>query len=154
LKGTTVFMYLPAVDTPPAAEAAPAPADNVKPMLGTETILLVEEDTSVALLIESFLTRLGYRVVHAPDAHAGHRAADAYGHALDLAIASAGASINAATSFIESLRAKHPGLPAIVIAGFSASPLDVPPASPGSRILTKPFAMAELAASARELLDA
>jgi two-component system cell cycle sensor histidine kinase/response regulator CckA len=152
-KGTTVHLLLPAVEAGPAVEAPVDAVRVVKPIVGTETILLVEEEMSVALLIESFLSRLGYRVVYASSSPEAIRTADAYGDALDLVITGIGTPASPGGSFLEALRQARPNLPAVLVSGFSTSPHDLPLPNGRTTMLTKPFSMSDLAGAARSLLD-
>jgi DNA-binding response OmpR family regulator len=106
----------------------------------------------VALLIESFLSRLGYRVVYASSFSEAIRTADAYGDALDLVIS--GVSLaSPGGSLLKTLRQSRPDLPAVLVSGFSSGPQDLPLSNDRTAILTKPFSMSELAGAARSLLD-
>jgi hypothetical protein len=152
-RGTTVHLFLPAVDASLPVEG-PAPAvGEVKPIVGTETILLVEEETSVALLIESFLSRLGYRVVYASNSPEALRTAIAYGEALDLVISGIGTLATPGGPFLEELRLTRPDLPAVLISGFSPGPPCPTSSHPKTLTLTRPFSMSDVAGAARSLLD-
>jgi len=67
--GSVFTVYLPRVEPEPERPAAAAPTREGKN--GTETILLVEDDTTVRMLERRFLETLGYRILEAssgPDA--------------------------------------------------------------------------------------
>jgi nitrogen-specific signal transduction histidine kinase/ActR/RegA family two-component response regulator len=64
-RGTTVTMYLPLCTTPAAAPAAPR---RPVPLVGTETILLVEDDQRVRVLLRDLLALRGYTIIDAEDA--------------------------------------------------------------------------------------
>jgi two-component system, cell cycle sensor histidine kinase and response regulator CckA len=64
-KGTTFKIYLPAVGG--AATPVTAPPVDVPALVGTETVLLVEDQVEVRGLIEKTLGRAGYRVLAASD---------------------------------------------------------------------------------------
>jgi two-component system cell cycle sensor histidine kinase/response regulator CckA len=153
-RGTTVHVFLPAVDGALPVESPADAVPQVKPIVGTETILLVEEETSVALLIESFLSRLGYRVVYASSSQEALRTAAAYGDALDLVISGIGTAARPGGQFLEELRRERPDLPAVLVSGFSPTPHGLPCSNGTTTTLTKPFSMSDLAAAARTLLDA
>src|SRR5262249_56052568 len=59
--GSAFRVYLPPVDEPLDPPARPAPA----PERGTETILLVEDETQVRLLVRDVLRGHGYTVLEA-----------------------------------------------------------------------------------------
>ncbi|HVE79292.1 MAG TPA: ATP-binding protein [Gemmatimonadaceae bacterium] len=64
--GTTFKVYLPRVDTAAVRPAAEPPAAGG----GSETVLLVEDEPAVRRLAARILTRLGYRVMEAPNGRA------------------------------------------------------------------------------------
>jgi two-component system, cell cycle sensor histidine kinase and response regulator CckA len=67
-KGTTFKIYLPRV--PERAESpasAVSTAESVATEPGTETILLVEDETNLRYLARQFLEKQGYRVIEAAD---------------------------------------------------------------------------------------
>jgi PAS domain S-box-containing protein len=70
--GTTFKIYFPRVDAPPSAEPLEA---RPAPLVGSETILLVEDDDGLRELISAFLQTGGYVVLEAARAQ----------HALELA---------------------------------------------------------------------
>ncbi|HZQ46664.1 MAG TPA: response regulator, partial [Verrucomicrobiae bacterium] len=64
-EGTAFQVFLPAI----AAKAGPATAQAPEPKIrgGHETILVVEDETSLRILVRSVLERHGYRVLEAVD---------------------------------------------------------------------------------------
>ena len=61
--GTTFKIYLPRTDRPEETTVAePAPRDS---LVGTETILLVEDEAAVRQVVRSILTKSGYHVLEA-----------------------------------------------------------------------------------------
>jgi two-component system cell cycle sensor histidine kinase/response regulator CckA len=151
-QGTSIQIFLPVVSSVPADEVA-APARDAAPITGTETILLAEEEASVALLIESFMTRLGYRVIHVSTVAGALRTAHEYGRRIDLVIASTPVVAGQDNLLLEELRTSRPDLPALVISGFSPDTAAAASATAHSACLTKPFAMADLVRLVRKLLD-
>jgi two-component system, cell cycle sensor histidine kinase and response regulator CckA len=82
-QGTTMRIYLPAIDQPVAAEAevvkrAAAP--------GTETILVVEDDDMVRRLVRTTLEQEGYKLMDASEPVEAHRIADAFKGPIQLLI--------------------------------------------------------------------
>lgn len=149
LKGTTMQVFLPSVQAP-SGQPTPDRPREPRPIVGTETILLVEPDTSVALLIESFLTRLGYRVIYAPNTKEALATIDDLSDRLDLVVAETALADGGPAIFLDRLRAARPRLPAIVL-GTTAPAAGSLPAGTGA--LIKPFAMSDLALLARTLLE-
>jgi two-component system cell cycle sensor histidine kinase/response regulator CckA len=63
-RGTTLKVYLPRTEAPKTR--AQEPADTARrPQVGTETILLVEDEQAVRLLARNILQRAGYQVLEA-----------------------------------------------------------------------------------------
>ncbi len=152
-KGTTVHLFLPASGPGPSEIAAVEPVDADERIGGTETILLVEERTTVALLIESFLSRFGYRVVRAATSAEALQIAETQAHRLDLVISRFGISAATGATLLEELRGLKPGLPAVLIATRSEAQAGESAEAP-TAILNQPFTMADLTMMARRLLDA
>lgn len=66
-QGSEFQVYLPATSSQANSEAQP-PAKATM-LRGTETVLLVEDETSVRKVASAYMRRLGYTVLEAPDAH-------------------------------------------------------------------------------------
>lgn len=64
-KGTTIRIYLPMADNEPAAQAGIE--EPVRPPMGSETVLVVEDDNEVRVLHRAVLETFGYRVIEAVD---------------------------------------------------------------------------------------
>jgi PAS domain S-box-containing protein len=149
-KGTTVHLHLPACGSPADENAGVDAPDAHAPLVGTETILLVEEETHVAVLIESFLARLGYRVIRAASVSEAARIAATQGDRIDLIIEQSTLSPALGPTLLEELKSSRPSMPAILIGHSAEIPGDL---MQRAVRLARPFAMADLAATARRLLD-
>jgi PAS domain S-box-containing protein len=64
-KGSTFKIFLPRVDTP--AEPVEEPPPPTRALNGTETVLLVEDETPVRTLVQDILSKHGYSVLDARD---------------------------------------------------------------------------------------
>jgi CheY-like chemotaxis protein len=64
-RGTSFKVYLPRVDAEVEARGRSAPLTTLH---GTETILLVEDDDQVRLVVQGILRRAGYHVIEASNA--------------------------------------------------------------------------------------
>jgi len=79
--GTTFKMFFPSVD---AREAGTGRATHEIAPRGTETILVVEDDSAVRALVEEILGSVGYRVLAAEDGPGALRIAQQHGETIDL----------------------------------------------------------------------
>jgi CheY-like chemotaxis protein len=66
-KGTTFKLYFPPAD-PAVASQPPSPAVEPRPLRGSETILLVEDEERVRVLARTILRKYGYNVLEAQSA--------------------------------------------------------------------------------------
>jgi two-component system, cell cycle sensor histidine kinase and response regulator CckA len=80
--GTIFKVYLPRVDQPAAADAAPAAPEPSR--AGTETILLVEDEEALRNLTREILEAEGYVVLEAASGHAALEVARSFGGAIHL----------------------------------------------------------------------
>jgi two-component system cell cycle sensor histidine kinase/response regulator CckA len=150
-KGTTFEIDLPA-----AAQAAPVVvkvADEVADG-GGETILVVEDEDAVREIAERILSQSGYQVLPAASPA---EALDRYAGRLDridLVLTDALMPGMSGSELIDRLREIRPGLPAVLMSGYTASTL------PGGQtmssttpLLRKPFTAPTLLKQLRRTLD-
>jgi two-component system NtrC family sensor kinase len=139
-RGTEIVLYLPRCRELPQTqeELSPGPHD----MKSHGTILLVEDNAEIAEVSKANLTQLGYRVIHAPDAHTALDVVER-DRTLDLVfsdIVMPGAM--SGLDLARRLRQLRPGLPVVLTTGYSSA---LQSASPeGFTLLTKPYDLAKL----------
>jgi two-component system cell cycle sensor histidine kinase/response regulator CckA len=150
--GTTFHIYLPRLDTAPAPvkrqPVAEAPG-------GRETILLVEDETSVRLLARDFLRRKGYQVYEAATGRDAEEIWRQHAAGIDLLLTDLvmPGGMNG-RELAERLRAEKPDLKVIFCSGYSAAVLGenyLP--TERERFLQKPFDPLRLAQFVRDCLD-
>ncbi|HUW81044.1 MAG TPA: response regulator, partial [Acidocella sp.] len=153
-RGTSVCLYLPRHDG--IGEAGNAHANPQESLHGMgETVLVVDGDPSVRLLITDLLAKLGYAALQAEDGPAGLKILQS-GQRIDLLITDVGLpnGMNG-RQLAEAARARRPALKILFITGYADKTLMrqiiLPP---GMHVLPKPFAMAELATRIQKLLAA
>lgn len=151
--GTSIHVYLPCHGEPEAGDEPAGPsADAVA--VGTETILLVEDDETVRDFVATALRRRGYTVL----------VADHPEHAISLAAENAGAISLLITDVVmprmgggelaQRLRAIHPSLPVLFMSGYAADLIEIEQMlGSGVPLLHKPFTLDTLSQRVRELLD-
>jgi CheY-like chemotaxis protein len=150
-RGTAIQITLPVADGHASARHQVSLPETAS-VVGTETILLIEDDPALAMLVESFLVRLGYRLIHVPNGSEALRAGRRYGTRIDLMIGNVHAPSASGRLLLDELRLLVPDLPAVLIVD-ALEPADPGHAGAHTSVLTRPFAMAELASHARTLLD-
>jgi len=150
--GTTVRLYLPRTAAAvPSADAA----GTIEPIPGgNETVLVVEDNADVRKVVESQLSRLGYRVVVAAHGPAALAVLES-GLPVDLLFTDV-VMPEGMTGFelADAARASRPGLKVLVTSGFPGASFH-PPAGldAGMNFLSKPYRRQDLAHAVRDVLD-
>ena len=153
-KGTTVAVHFPPAAVP-FVEGPPRPAAPPPPAVERgATILLVEDEAIVRNMAARTLTRAGYRVL--PAATPGEALALFDEHASEIALLVTDVVMPEmhGTALARHLSAERPGLPVLLMSGYSDS---IPADAVGTELagfLAKPFAPADLVSAVAELLAA
>lgn len=122
---------------------------------GGETVLVVDDEPAVRMLVTEVLKELGYVAIEAADGIAGLRVLQSDVR-IDLVVSDVGlpGGING-PQMAEAARAHRPDLKVLFITGFAEPTLLTSDRlEPGISLLTKPFAIETLAARMRELIEA
>lgn len=114
-QGTSVKIYLPAAERAPIG---PADRPEAAPIGAGQSVLLVEDDTSVRLLIGEVLSELGYRTIEASDANAAIKVL-ANGQSIDMMISDVGLPGMNGRQFAEVAREHHPSMPILFVTGHA-----------------------------------
>jgi CheY-like chemotaxis protein len=153
-KGTTFRVYLPRVQE--AAEASHQRTETGEMPVGSETVLVVEDEETLRTLAVSVLGELGYHVREATDGE----------HALQLVAQNNGSPIHLLVSDLimprvggqelaEQLRRINPTLKVMFTSGYMESIVrESVSLTPSDTLLEKPFTPSMLARRVREVLDA
>ncbi|WP_244433830.1 ATP-binding protein [Azospirillum sp. B506] len=152
-EGTMVCLYLPrhrgeAEEEEIRDETAVSPPAQVG-----ETVLVVDDEPSLRLMVMDLLNDLGYVAIEAADGAAGLRLLQSDAR-IDLVVTDVGlpGGMNG-RQMIDLARVGRPTLKALFITGFAENALlNNGQLEPGMSVLTKPFAMDVLAARIRELI--
>jgi PAS domain S-box-containing protein len=154
-QGTTVCLYLPRYfgEAPPAEE--PDQPDEIPHAGSGETVLVIDDEPTVRMLVVEVLESLGYRAIEAEDGAAGLEVLQS-GRRIDLLITDVGLPNGMNGRQVASAaRVMRPGLRVLFITGYAENTVfSHGHLEHGMRILTKPFAMETLASRIRELLTA
>jgi len=149
--GTTITALLPVTDQT-AGEAAPEPP---APARGQgETILVAEDQDSLARLIHRILDRQGYHVITVTTPEDALRHASDSSQRIDLLLTDAIMPGLLGNELAARIRALRPGLPVIYMSGYAQPILDTQGAlDPHSDLLEKPFAETTLLTRVQRALD-
>ena len=151
-QGSTVKIYLPrhyAVE-PQRSEPEPKLSQSV----GTETVLLVEDDSRVLEFTSASLRELGYTVLEARSAHEALDQLKRDGAGIELLLTDIVMPEMNGRKLADAATVLHPDLKVIFMTGFTKNAvvhngvLD-----PGVNFIAKPFSLEELSMKMREILD-
>ncbi|MGI4951576.1 MAG: PAS domain S-box protein [Janthinobacterium lividum] len=152
-QGTNVCLYLPRfVGDTETVEAMPELADAPRAGLG-ETVLVVDDEPTVRMLVAEVLEELGYAAIEAADGASGLRVLQSNVR-IDLLVSDVGlpGGMNG-RQMADAARVQRPDLKVLFITGYAETAvvgnghLD-----PGMRVMTKPFAMEALASRIKEMI--
>jgi signal transduction histidine kinase/CheY-like chemotaxis protein len=153
-QGSTVCIYLPRYYGDVDGESLDNPASPVPGTEAGETILIVDDEPSVRMLITDVLEEFGYSVIEAADSVAGLKVLQSDAR-IDLLISDVGlpGGMNG-RQMADAARQTRPGLKVLFITGYAEnSVIGNGHLEPGMQVLTKPFPIETLAARVRQLVD-
>jgi PAS domain S-box-containing protein len=151
--GTVFCVYFPRIDGYALAE--PAEKRQESPLSGTETILLVEDETSVRQLVERVLRSRGYDVLAATDGADAVRLASDAGLAVDLVLTDIVMPEMSGRELVEALHTGRPALRVLYMSGYTDDEIVRRGLhDPGMSFIQKPFTAENLAMHVRKALDA
>jgi len=152
-QGTMVCLYLPRhhgeaenVDTPHELAEAPRAEQG-------ETVLVVDDEPTVRMLVTEVLGDLGYTAIEAADGPAGLKVLQSNTR-IDLLVTDVGlpGGMNG-RQMADAARERRPELRVLFITGYAENAvLNHGHLDPGMHVMTKPFAMEALASRIKELI--
>ncbi len=153
-RGTTFHVYFPRLSR--SSNLIPAPAESAALRGGNETILLVEDDPTLRMMVRRILSQIGYRILEAPN---GVKALDVWSKNRDeirlLLTDMVMPEGMSGKDLADRLLQESPKLRVIYMSGYSAEVVGKDfPLKEGSNFLIKPFQAIKLAQTIREILDA
>jgi two-component system cell cycle sensor histidine kinase/response regulator CckA len=146
-RGTTFRIYLPRVEAiARSGSARPRPA----PLPGTETVLVVEDDSQVRKVVLAILRRHGYTVIAAGDGDEAVRACKAHHHPIHLLLTDMVMPGTTGRELAAQLLRIRPEMKVACMSGYfdAGDELD-----PGVPYLQKPFTAQALVTCVRDALD-
>ncbi|NYH11991.1 ATP-binding protein [Pseudomonas moraviensis] len=150
-QGTTVKLYLPRFQGE-SLPHAPTDMEQAPDAMEGETVLIVEDDPAVRVLVSAVLSELGYGFVEAGDADGAMPILDSE-QRIDLLISDVGLPGMNGRQLAEIGRQYRPDLKVLFITGYAEHAavrggfLD-----PGMQMITKPFTFDLLTAKVREMI--
>ena len=149
--GTRVEIFLPSARHMHSAQEE---ADLQETASGSgETVLLVEDDNTVRLLVSEVLTELGYHFVEKSDALGAIPILQS-AQPIDLLITDVGLPVMNGRQLAEIARQHRPGLKILFITGYAANAAKRSEfLEPGMDLMTKPFTFDALSQKIRQLIE-
>jgi PAS domain S-box-containing protein len=149
-EGTQFWLYLPRYQGNFVSTAALPARDAAKG--SGETVLVVEDDSAVRLIISDVLRELGYASIEASDGHAALPMLIS-NTSFDLLITDVGLPGLNGRQLAEIARHHRPDLKILFVTGYAEQATSYAPfLAPGMEMMTKPFALDALALKIREML--
>ena len=154
-KGTTVCIYLPrhygeVEDDKPSTEGRQLPRSEQG-----ETVLVVDDEPTVRMLITDILDELGFRAIEAGDSAAGLKVLESDVR-IDLLVTDVGlpGGMNG-RQMADAGRVSRPDLKVLFITGYAENAaVGNGQLAPGMAVLTKPFPIEMMAARIRSMIEA
>jgi len=154
-KGTVVRIYLPAISADSKEQGAKAVKQpEVEIAMGEGTILVIEDEEDVMMMIRQVLERLGYRVLQAETGKKAVKLAKTFDGQIDLALLDIKLPDMTGDKVYPLIMEARPGLKVIVCSGYTIDgpPLDILDAG-AEGFIQKPFSIAAFADKLKEVLE-
>jgi PAS domain S-box-containing protein len=149
--GTTVRIYLPAVDN---AQASLKAAPSAEPPGGNETILVVDDEQGVRIVVATQIERLGYSVLPAGGPDEAIRLARQHGGTIDLMLSDIVMPGMSGFDLRDCLLADYPRMKTILMTGYTeAERIEREDRQAHTLRLAKPIPIHDLATAIRSVLD-
>ena len=153
-KGTTVCIYLPRHGEEPSQRAADAVRAEAHARGDGRTVLVIDDEPSVRILVVEALREAGYAALEASDGPSGLRALKG---APDIAFMITDVGLPGGMNgrqVADAARVDRPNLKVLFITGYAENAvIGSGHLDQGMALLTKPFAMADLGRKIREMLS-
>ncbi|HWX47304.1 MAG TPA: PAS domain S-box protein [Roseomonas sp.] len=150
-RGTSVTIYLPRHVGPAEGETSTENAAPAATGQARGTIMVVDDEPAIRVLMAEALRELGYTVIEAQDT-SGLRILER-GRRVDLLLTDVGlpGGMNG-RQLADAARARHPDLKVLFITGYAEKAAVGDRLEPGMEVMSKPFTMQALGAKVRAML--
>jgi CheY-like chemotaxis protein len=142
----TIVLPEAAVPASPVPEAVGGPTATP----GAGTVLVVDDDRTIGILVRRTLERHGYTVETVTSPMAALQRADALGDAMSLIVTDLTMRGMSGLQLIATLRQRRANLPALIMTGQPDAE-SLPEIGPDTHLLAKPFELSALLEHVREL---
>jgi len=151
-KGTSFKIYLPRVNEAEVHIGAPKPVAELP--VGTETVLLTEDEQDVREIAREFLESGGYKVIEAKNGREAITIAAEHRGKIDLLVTDMVMPGMTGQELAVHLQQEHPGVSVVFMSGYSEhAATEMANADPSVRLLTKPFSRSAILRTVREILQ-
>jgi PAS domain S-box-containing protein len=149
-EGSMFRVYLPRVESPPEADTR----STVFKLKGTETILLVEDETRVRRLVKEILENSGYTVIEATDGNDAMEVSRGFEGSIHLMLTDVIMPHMNGPVLFQKLCPERPDMKVLYMSGYTDGAIDSHGGlDPDTSFLQKPFTPSEVALRVREALD-
>lgn len=149
-KGTTFSVYLPRL----RAERDAMPAIEDRPTRGTETVLIVEDEEMVRVMMQRMMRSAGYDVLAVDNGDEALLLLNHHDQRIDLLLTDVVLPRISGPELVEQVSLMHPGLAVLYMSGHTDNPALLESVrSAELRLIMKPFSGAELTRIVRLALD-
>ena len=150
--GTTVVIYLPRNGQTAEEDTAPIPLSDAPRAEGGETVLVVDDEESIRMLVTETLIDLGYTALEAADGPMAMKMLAGDRH-FDLLVTDVGLPGMNGRQLADAVRSNRPNLKVLFITGYAENAvLNHGHLDRGMHVITKPFTMEALASRIKELI--
>jgi PAS domain S-box-containing protein len=152
--GTTMRIYLPRYGGPAVEEAVPSELSAAPRAEAGETVLIVDDEPAIRMLVTEVLQELGYTAIEAADGPSGLKVLQSNVR-IDLLISDVGlpGGMNG-RQIADAGRQVRPKLKVLFITGYADNAaVGNGHLEPGMHVLTKPFAMEALASRIKAVIE-
>jgi PAS domain S-box-containing protein len=151
-RGTTFKVYLPRVEEEAAAPSPVAVSPNRS--LGSETILLVEDEEAVRTLVQEILERYGYMVLPARDGHGALLVGERHAGKIHLMLCDVVMPGMSGVELSRKIGNTRPEMKILYMSGYTDNAIvHHGVLDPGTAFIEKPFTPDALARKVRAVLD-
>jgi hypothetical protein len=150
--GTTLKIYLPAVEEP-VAEVSAEP-ENLETFKGTETVLVVEDEDVVRAMATEVLRENGYHVLEAEHATEALTVSNEYDGEIHLMLTDVVMPLMSGRDLAKRLRPLRPDMKVLYMSGYTDDAIvHHGVLEKGTAFIGKPFSIDALSRKLREVLD-